>query len=237
MIESMSTIVEATVPADQFALSSTFDRVGNVEFRVVRLVAHGSDSVMPFLWVDCDDLDRLFDAMGEDESVSEVEILAKFDDECLLRVDWGARVRVFTSLFGEEDATILDASGYEGTWHLQVFFPDHDLVSATYENWDEYGIDVSIERINHLSDNSEYGHLGLTERQYETLVGAYEAGYYDVPREINQEELAQHFDVSHQALSERLRRAHGTVITNALYHKIHRRDHAVSPRTRHEIDI
>jgi len=232
----MSTIVEATLPADQFALAETLDRVPEAEFRVVRLVAHGSGQVMPFLWADCEALDSLFDAMAADQSVDAVDVLAEFDDECLLHVDWGPRVRVFASIIGEEAATILDASGYDGTWHLQVFFPEHELVSDTYENCEDYGIDLEVERINRLSETSEYGYLGLTERQYETLVDAYEAGYYDVPREVNQEELARHFDVSHQALSERLRRAHGTVITNALYHKIHRRDHAVSPRTRHEID-
>jgi len=233
----MSTIVEATVPADQFALAETLDRVPDVEFRMVRLVAHGSERVVPFLWADCDNVELLRDALDRDPSVEGADVLSEFDGECLLRLDWGSHARVFASIIGEEGATILDASGYDDTWHLQIFFADHDLVSAAYEVCEDYGIDVSIERINRLSETSEYGHLGLTERQYETLVSAYEFGYYDIPREVNQEELAEHFDVSHQALSERLRRAHGTVITNALFHKIHRRDNAVSPRVRHEVDI
>ena len=228
----MSTIVEATVPAGQFALADTLSRVPDVEFRVARLVAHGSEQVMPFLWADCDDIDRLHDEVESDPSVGSVDVLAKFDGECLFQIEWGPRTSVFTSIIAEEGATILDASGHDGTWDLQVFFPELELVSATYKLCDDYGIDISIERINRLSEASEYGHLGLTERQYETLVNAYEAGYYDVPRTVNQEELAKHFDVSHQALSERLRRAHETVFTNALYHMIHRRDHAVSPRVR-----
>jgi hypothetical protein len=57
----MSTIVEATVPDDQFALSETFDRAPGVAFRVVRLVAHGTGDVMPFLWADCEDPEELAD--------------------------------------------------------------------------------------------------------------------------------------------------------------------------------
>jgi hypothetical protein len=47
---------------------------------------------------------------------------------------------------------------------------------------------------------------------------------------VSQAELGSEFDVSHQALSERLRRAHRTIITNALYHKVHPHEHAVSGR-------
>lgn len=232
----MSTIVEAFVPAEQFALAETFSRQPGIEFRMVRLVAHGLDQVMPFLWADCDDTDRLRRAVDADESVEDVDVLADVDGECLLRVDWGSSVRLLALILDEADASILDASGHDGGWRLQIFFPDHDLVSRTYEFCEEVGIDISIERINRLSESSAYGHLGLTERQYETLVSAYEFGYYDVPRTVNQADLAADFDISHQALSERLRRAHRTVITNALYHRIHRRDHAVSPRMRHEVD-
>ena len=232
----MSTIVEATVPADQFALAETLSTLSGTELRVVRLVAHGSEQVMPFLWAGCADTDRVHDALVNDPTTESASVLAEFDSEALFHVEWAATVRVFVSIVAEEDATILDACGRDGTWHLQMFFPDHELVSTTREFCAEFGIDLELERVNRLSEASEYGHLGLTERQYETLVDAYEAGYYEVPRTVNQEELAEHFDVSHQALSERLRRAHETVITNALYHKIHRRDHDVSPRIRHEAD-
>ncbi|WP_436912326.1 helix-turn-helix domain-containing protein [Halosimplex marinum] len=232
----MSTIVEATVPADQFALAETLSAAPATEIRMVRLVAHGSERVMPFLWAGCDDTDRVRDALEGDPTTEAVSVLADFDGEALFDVDWAAKVRVLVSIVAEENATILDACGRDDTWHLQIFFPDHELVSATREFCGDFGVDLAIERVNRLSEASEYGHLGLTERQYETLVDAYEAGYYEVPRTVNQEELAEHFDVSHQALSERLRRAHETVITNALYHKIHRRDHDVSPRIRHEAD-
>lgn len=232
----MSTIVEARVPAGQFALAKTLERVPDAEFRMVRLVAHGAESAMPFLWASCDRPGRLRAVLERDPTVDEVETLAEFDGECLLRVDWGPRVRVVASIVAEESATILDASGHDGDWHLQIFFPEHERVSATYDCCENYGIDITLERVCRLSEASEYGHLGLTERQYETLIDAYEAGYYDVPREVNQAELAESFDVSHQALSERLRRAHETIIANALHHQIHRRDHEVSPRMRHEAD-
>jgi AcrR family transcriptional regulator len=45
---------------------------------------------------------------------------------------------------------------------------------------------------------------------------AVEAGYYQVPRETDQSDLAEQLNISHQALSERLRRATGALIEDAL---------------------
>jgi len=216
----MSTIVEASVPAAQFALADTLERIPGAEFRLVRHVAGGDSGAVPFLWARADDRDRLLDALERDDSTEDVDVLADFEEESLVAVDWRSRIRVLEHVVAEEDATVLDARGREEAWHLRLFFPDHDSVGAVYEWCKDDGIDVDLERICDLSDACQRGNLGLTEEQYEAISRAYEAGYYDVPRKINQEELASTFDVSHQALSERLRRGHQTVVANVLYRKL-----------------
>lgn len=224
----MNAIAQATVPADQFALGEAFRRIPNLEFRVVRLVAHRSGGVMPFLRVDCDDLDRLLDATERDSGVEEAETLEAFDSGCLLQVEWDACVQAFATALSRADATILDARGRDGTWYFQLFFPGHDRILPTQELCEDHDIDVSVDRIDRLPESSGYGQFGLTDRQYEALHSAYGCGYYDVPRQVNQAELAERFDVSHQALSERLRRAHQTIIRNALDHRIQQRDEVAS---------
>ena len=119
----------------------------------------------------------------------------------------------------------------------QVFFPDRNPISPTQEFCENCDIEVSVRRLDRLSESPVYGQFGLTDRRFETVVSAYECGYYDIPREMNQAELAEHFDVSHQAVSERLRRAHGTIIRNVLDYRIQQRDHDISPRMRPEVDV
>jgi len=220
----MSIIVEATVPAAEFALPETLPSAADGPFRAVRLVAQASERTMPFLWVDCDDVDRLRGAMQDDPSVRDLAVLAAFDEQCLLRVEWEPRVRTLLSVIRDAGAVVLGASGSDGLWHLRVYFSDHDRVTAARESCDARGLDVSFESEAHLSGCSESGYFGLTERQYETVVSAYELGYYDVPRRVTQAELADRFDVTHQALSERLRRAHETLVAYGLHRTAHRRD-------------
>jgi predicted DNA binding protein len=46
----------------------------------------------------------------------------------------------------------------------------------------------------------------LTARQRETLRLAHERGYFEIPREVTLDDLADELGVSNQAVSERLRR-------------------------------
>ena len=51
----------------------------------------------------------------------------------------------------------------------------------------------------------------LTDVQRETLIRAVEAGYYATPRAVSLDSLAQEFDVSKSAVSQRLRKAEATI--------------------------
>lgn len=212
----MSTMVEATLPAHQFALSDTLDRYPSAEFDIVRLVANGTDHIMPFMWAGGEAIEDLPQAVREDPTTENVEVLAELENEYLLRLKWVAHIRMIFYVLIEEDATILDATGKNSTWRFKILFPEHDSVSTTHEFCKEYGIDLEFKRIYQLSESFRRGQYGLSESQYETIVRAYNEGYYHVPRAVNLKELADRLGVSHQALSERVRRGHETLIANTL---------------------
>jgi len=212
----MSTMVEATLPVDQFALSETLAEYPSVEFDILRLVANGTDRAMPFLWASGEGLDDLPAVLEADPSTENVEVVAELEEEYLLRMDWRANIRVILYIILEENATIIDATGSSESWLFRILFPEHDAVSATHEFCTEYEVDLEFERIYQLSDSIRRGQYGLSEGQYETIVRAYRNGYYEVPRETGLKQLAEHTDVTHQSLSERLRRGHETLIANTL---------------------
>ena len=61
-----------------------------------------------------------------------------------------------------------------------------------------------------------FASTGVVERPARALVAAFEAGYYNIPRDVTLEELADELGISHQALSERFRRAYEGLITAEL---------------------
>ena len=213
----MSTIAELALPAEEFALRRTLEAEPELEAEVERVVAYEPDGVMPYVWFSgpASSLTGLGDHLEDDPSVENAELLTDLEDERLYRMNWVADVGLIVHVLTEEQATILDASGVGRWWQLRILFPEREALSRTYEFATGQGLDLSIRKIHEL-DDQRGGRYGLTDIQYETLVSALQGGYYDIPRELDMESLSDELDISHQALSERLRRAHRALVEEAI---------------------
>ena len=96
-----------------------------------------------------------------------------------------------------------------------MVFPDRESLSQAHDATPEARFGFDVTTIYGTEDPRPVRH-GLTDGQRDTLVAAFEAGYFTVPREITLKELAEQRDSSHQALSEQLRRATGTLVESTL---------------------
>ena len=211
----MSTISEISIGASTFALGDTLEAVPEATFDVERVVAHDDERVMPFVWATAPDREALEAAFADDPSVADVERLSDLDDEWLYRMAWVSHVQFVVHAITEEGATVLNAQSEQGRWQLRVLFPDRDALSRTYDVCEDYDLDLDIETIYEM-DNERHGRYGLTDDQSATLTAAFEHGYYEIPRDVSVADLADELGISHQTLSERFRRAHGTLIENSL---------------------
>lgn len=214
--QAVSTIASMRVPATAFALGETFEAAPLSEFELLPVVAHGGDRAMPFLLVRGEDSETVAAALADDPSVATVESLSDLDSGALFRVEWSGPITLFFSGVVEEDATVLSALGKGGQWHLRVLFPERRALSATYQFCESNDIPVEVERINDLAESDSHRRFGLSEEQRTTLLTGFERGFYSIPREIDTSDLAAELGITHQALSERLRRAHRTLVEGAL---------------------
>lgn len=211
----MPVIVRATVPASEFALYHVLDTLPSIRLEVERVIKSGEHAVMPLLWVRGDDVDSVEEAFHEDETVRDVTLLAEFEQESLFRVEWVERIRLLVQMITNSEATILDAHGRADRWQLRVLYPNHEMLSTSHEFCDEHGLTFDIESIREL-DAAPAGRYGLTEEQYQALVLAAERGYFQVPRAVSLETIAAEIELSHQALSERLRRGTEALVEDTL---------------------
>jgi hypothetical protein len=130
-------------------------------------------------------------------------------------LEWAGEARLIGYMVIEHDATVQRATAANDQWNFRVLFPDRSGISATNDFANDHGLSLTLERL-HGVDEYHRVQFGLTDTQHETLVESYERGYYEIPKEIDAAALADALDISHQALSERLRRATGNLIENAL---------------------
>jgi predicted DNA binding protein len=210
------TIVEAQIPIDEFALGRTLSVLDGVRCEVERVVAHDSSHVMPFVWVSSTDADRarVETLLTDDPSVSETELLIDLADRWLYRMKWVGHIETLLRILTKESA-ILAVTGDGEQWNLRTLFPDRRALSRTYERFEESGLTMDVRNIYRLEDGQQ-GRLELTDEQREALVLAYERGYYDIPRQTTADELADELGITHQALSERLRRGHENIVRTTL---------------------
>lgn len=216
----MSVISTLTIPPDEFVLGHTLGAMPTVEFGVEGTAEHDSERVFPLVWATSngrgeDELDGIERTLRADPSVERVALLADCGDRQLYAMEWASAIGSVTRALVEEGGTVLNAWGRANRWSFRVLFPDHDVLSRTSEYCEAKGISVDVERVHRLNGDTS-GWFGLTEMQYATLVTATKRGFYDIPRAVTQTDLATELGISHQALSERLRRAQGQLARNTL---------------------
>ncbi|WP_227376324.1 helix-turn-helix domain-containing protein [Haladaptatus halobius] len=212
------TVAEVEIPADEFALGQTLSTIDGLTVEIERVVAHSNDHLMPFVWVSDKNHEATEAVLAEDPSVKHIELLVDLKDERLYRMEWVDQIEMLVQLLTEEEGTMLAARGAEQSWHFRILVPERAALSRTYEHCQEHGLSLTIRNLYRLEDG-RHGRFGLTKEQQEMLILAHEHGYYTVPREIDASDLADELGISHQAVSERLRRGHEKLMKNTLISK------------------
>ncbi|WP_255167516.1 helix-turn-helix domain-containing protein [Natrononativus amylolyticus] len=206
----MTTVAEVALPTEDFALGATFERHPDLELRVKSVVGEGPLQAMPLVWLSNVDQNSIESALDDDPTVDDfVRLLEDPEaEEWLYRIEYSDAVSGVCNCVFEHEGTILDAQVSSGRWTLRLLFPRRDLLSTAVSNIEEMDVAVDIRRMVEAGRNADLeATAALTDAQEEAITEAYRQGYYDVPREISLEELSDELDISHQALSERLRRA------------------------------
>ena len=211
----MVTLLSAALPHETFVLAETLSSVPNASFEVEGVVETCETSVMPLIWASAADHDRLDTALTEDPTTEEVELLSDHADRWLYRMRWVNNVQSLLETLVTNQAAILTAITSRGRWIVRLMFPTHDGVSETMAHCTEHDIDLEMISVCEMNDQPA-GRYGLTGAQFEALATAWEQGFYTVPREVELVDIAADLGISHQALSERLRRGIDALIQDTL---------------------
>lgn len=211
----MSVIVELSLPPEAFDVGRILGVDGESRAVLESIVPLGNKGIP---------LVRVFGGRDSFESevlshdhVQDMRIISDHDDEEILyAMDWDISGDRFIQGVNELGGTLLDATGYESEWNVQLLFDDHDGLSAFQEYCEAEDIPIEVKRIFNPTRPEAGPWYGLTPPQRTALVRAVEEGYYAIPRETSTVALADSFDISDQALTERLRRAIVNLVSNTL---------------------
>lgn len=207
----MSTIAEFRLPAAETTLGTALEHAPEATFELESSVS----KTCPSLWVSNVDRETAERAFETDPSVAAYELLVETESRLLFDVSFvDGAMRPRDELLAE-GGSVLEMWGTDGWWQVRVRFPDRDTLVDAYDRLEASGISVDLRRVSDVSSVTGT-ETRLTPQQQEALEAALEHGYFEIPRGISMEELADELGISHQALSERFRRAYETLVDDEL---------------------
>lgn len=226
----MSIIAEFEVPATDFELGQILavEELSTIELE--SLVPVGTGTV-PLFWIHNSTRESFVKSIQGHGSVNSANAIDEFEDRTLFTLDWDANQDSLFSAIETTGGQLLSAIGTADRWKFELRFSDHQSLSGFRERCDEMGIAIKPTQVYNPTSPEAGPWYGLTEPQREALVLAVGWGYYDIPRGCTTKELADELGISDQAVTERLRRAIGSLVTNTVMTGHEEKD---SPRRVHE---
>ncbi|UHQ98272.1 helix-turn-helix domain-containing protein (plasmid) [Natrinema zhouii] len=165
-------------------------------------------------WTSGDDFDTFESALQANPTTKEYACLTELDDRRLYRVTYpeDAVQELLYPKAAEYDMVYLDITTTHEESHFRARIPTLEALKAYREACQEEGIPFQLHRLYQEQPDDPAERFELTPAQYEVLVQAHERGYFNQPRCVTLEELAEEVEVTSSALGRRLRRALNTLV-------------------------
>lgn len=210
----MATVMEFTSPAAEFPLGSVFDNLPGVTVELERLIPHET-LIIPYFWVrgvETGDIEAAFDPHA---GVRSIRLVDSVEDEYLMRAEWEQEYFGVLSALSKANVVVLNGIGTKEEWRFEVRGEDQESIAEFREHCQKNDIPIEITALHAMLPIQGEG-FELTDTQREALVLAFERGYFDTPRKVSLEEVADELDITQQSLSSRLRRGHRRLIAATL---------------------
>lgn len=173
-----------------------------------RTYVDGKTTPLMFFAVTCEDSEwpAISSDLQTDPTITDVRGVDATADQRVYKAHIAEEAVQYFSLTAETGCRVLSRVGDIDGWMVKLQLPDRDSLVEFNSLCAERDIAVHVRSLRHAEAGTD-AVLGLTERQQDLLTRAYNEGYFEIPRGISQDELADLADSSKSAISQGLRRA------------------------------
>jgi predicted DNA binding protein len=210
----VSVLAVIAVDTEDFALGQVLGDGGTgTRVELTQFVPVDGDLV-PYFWVTHSaDLEGFERHVRADSRVSRLTDLDGGADRTLYRIEWAKEgLDGFLDALGAQPVLVERAAGTAAEWVFRLRAGDREALSKFQEACLAADVPIDVRRIVHDPEPGGPDRYGITDKQATALRLAFEEGYFRVPREASQTDLADHLGISRQAYSRRLNRALDTLV-------------------------
>ena len=214
----MNIVTEFVISSPSLPLVSIPDTLESDEIECVHALCLQSDVRTFTVRIDPDDNVSPENLSAQDE-ILETTLLGDTSDGTVYQLTVELKESISEAFESEHiDATQLESTTItDNQWHEKKLFRDYESFNEFRQSCENH--DISLELVSITSDPSVSDGIadsGLTDRQREALSLALSRGYYESPRKVTAQELAEEFDISQPAMSSLLRRGERQLLSSSL---------------------
>lgn len=215
----MVTIAEFTIGGDDFPLGLIFEELPAVTVELDRLVPTNK-AILPYFWVWGGDMEHVEDVIANQPEILSVTLVDTVSDGGLFRAEWDEQTEGVLTAIAEFDVALTKGTGTgeRGNWVFEFRVESLDNLSGFQQYCREHSIDATLNRLFTLAEMQTGGEYNLTPEQHETLILAFNEGYYADPTETSLEKLADELGITRPSVSSRLQRGYRNLIGSTLIH-------------------
>jgi predicted DNA binding protein len=209
--------VEASFTAteDDFPLAAVFANFPDVQIELDRVVPT-NDAIVPYFWVDGAGVAEIDMGDIEHPGINDIRVIDTAEDNAFIRIDWDFGYESVLTAITETDATLISAIGKQEKWTFEIRGNDQQAVADFRSYCQDHDIVVELSQLHALSPLRSGREYDLTEAQREALTLAYARGYYDSPRQVGQQAIADELTITRQAVASRLQRGTRRLIASTV---------------------
>jgi predicted DNA binding protein len=169
-----------------------------------------------FYHIESSDFPRFEDGLRNDHTIGAFERVTETGDgKAIYSFEYTDEAKVLSPVVSTANGVILDMENDGDAWILTVWMAERTDLAHLWEYAEQNDVDIDLLRVN------EYASLGttdagLTDSQREALLVAFEAGYFEEPRNATLGEVAADLDISQPAASGLLRRGIKRLIVSSM---------------------
>jgi len=152
-------------------------------------------------------IERLIAELEHDSTVAEAEYLGTVGDDNRFKVLFEGGIPLVPPKTTEMGVRVISARHEDGNWNIQMHVPVHSTLHRIQSHYHDHWITFRVKRL-HIARETDIGaEAALSPGQRKALLVAYRNGYFEVPRNASQEDIANELNISKSGVSQRIRRA------------------------------
>lgn len=202
----MSITAKIHIEHDRLALAPTLRVLDGIKIRVISQgTTNPGATVFPFL-VEYDDREALESALDGDPTVASYELVDWGDESGIYYIEHAGGTKLISTVVTDVSGFLANTETQGNGWLVRLLLPDREALNSVWQYARENDISLDIIEIYGNESAGTESSYGLTLEQRAALQTAYQKGYFQEPRDISLNEVAEEMGLSSTAMSGRLRR-------------------------------